>query len=212
MIVPLAAIARTAEPAAENGDVDPQRVREAIEKGVAYLKRSQGSNAPIGCWSDHVGYPGGTTALCTLALLNCGVPADDEHIQQALNYLRTISSDDKSAKVYTISLQTMVLCLAEPVKSYALIKRNALWLEMQQIRDEGNPRRGAWSYPGAAAATIPTPSSPCSRSMRPSASACPFQRKLGGSRWPIGSRPRTSMARSTTTRCRALTTRPPPAA
>ncbi|HVT30899.1 MAG TPA: DUF4159 domain-containing protein, partial [Lacipirellulaceae bacterium] len=49
-------------------------------------------------------------------------------------------------KTYTVSLQTMVLCAAEPKRDMLLIRRNAQWLEAHQIKD--GPRKGAWSYPG----------------------------------------------------------------
>ena len=122
------------------GDIDSQQVRQAIEKGIAYLERSQDPHS--GSWPDHATYVGGTTALCTLALLNCGVPVQDEHIQKALNFLRPL----KPAMTYPVSLQTMALCLAEPQKSALKIRENARWLEETQIKE--GPRRGAWSYPG----------------------------------------------------------------
>ena len=47
---------------------------------------------------------------------------------------------------YPVSLQTMVLCMAEPEKDFITIRNNAHWLEETQIKE--GPRRGAWSYPG----------------------------------------------------------------
>ena len=88
------------------------------------------------------GYDGGVTALCTLALLNSGVGVDDPVVRKALTYLRGLELD----KTYTVSLQTMVLCAAEPKKDMLLIGRNVRWLERHQIK-EGR-RKGAWSYPG----------------------------------------------------------------
>jgi hypothetical protein len=127
---------------AENpaGDIDAKQVRQAIDKGVAYLERAQDPHS--GSWPDHATYVGGTTALCTLALLNCGVPVHDEHIQKALNFLRPL----KPTMTYPVSLQTMVLCMAEPEKDFITIRNNAKWLEETQIKE--GPRRGAWSYPG----------------------------------------------------------------
>lgn len=121
------------------GPVDAAQVLAAIERGVAYLKREQ---LPRGRWGEMAGYEGGVTALCTLALLNSGVGVDDSVIRQALTYLRGLELD----KTYTVSLQTMVLCAAEPKKDMLLIGRNVRWLESHQIKE--GQRKGAWSYPG----------------------------------------------------------------
>ncbi|HEV3343860.1 MAG TPA: DUF4159 domain-containing protein [Pirellulales bacterium] len=123
-----------------HGEITAEKVREAIEHGVAYLEREQGED---GHWIDPVGYPGGITSLCTLALLNCGVPPQDKHVQSAVNYLRKI----KPQRTYSTALQTMVFCAAEPGTNLALIKRNAQWLEDNQKRT--GQMTGAWAYPEA---------------------------------------------------------------
>ena len=64
---------------------EADRVRKSIDEGVNYLLREQG---PRGTWPEYSAYAGGVTALCTLALLNAGVPADDERIERALGALR----------------------------------------------------------------------------------------------------------------------------
>jgi hypothetical protein len=122
------------------GEITADQVREAIERGVAYLEREQRED---GSWGDPVGYPGGATSLCTLALLNCGVPAQDKHVQNAVNYLRKI----KPQRTYSTALQTMVFCAAEPSTNLNLIRRNALWLEDNQKRS--GPMAGSWAYPEA---------------------------------------------------------------
>jgi hypothetical protein len=119
--------------------VDAQQVLSAIERGIAYLKQDQ---QPRGRWSEVPGYDGGVTALCTLALLNSGVPADDPAVQESLSILRALVPD----KTYTVALQTMVLCAAEPKRDTLLIRRNVKWLEEHQITE--GERKGAWSYPG----------------------------------------------------------------
>ena len=63
-----------------------------------------------------MGYPGGMTSLCTLALLNAGLEPADPQIQKALEYLRKI----KPEMNYVIALQTMVFCRAEPEKDRLL--------------------------------------------------------------------------------------------
>lgn len=120
-------------------EITAEQVNAAIQRGVEYLQREQKD----GHWHDPVGYPGGITSICTLALLNCGVPAKDESVQNAVNYLRKI----KPQMTYSTSLQTMVFCAAEPATNMALIKRNALWLENNQKRN--GQFAGAWGYPQA---------------------------------------------------------------
>ncbi|HUY93535.1 MAG TPA: DUF4159 domain-containing protein [Pirellulales bacterium] len=121
-------------------DISAEEVRDSIDRGVSYLKNEQRND---GSWPDPVGYPGGITALCTLALLNCGVPPNDPQVQSALNYLRKLPP----SMTYSTALQTMVLCAAEPKTNLQLVRRNALWFQAQQKRD--GPRKGAWGYPQA---------------------------------------------------------------
>lgn len=118
--------------------VDPitaEQVREAINGGVKYLLEEQNQNR--GTWNDLAPYPGGVTALCTLALLNSGIEPSHPQIQKALKYLRTL----EPTKTYSVSLQTMVFCAAEPRRDQVLIQRNVSWLESTQVPN------GSWSYP-----------------------------------------------------------------
>lgn len=119
-------------------DLSADDVRGAIQRGVRYLQDSQSSD---GTWTEYPGQPGGITALCTLALLNAGEKPDEKHVEKALNYLRRLNPKT----TYVVSLQTMVLCLAEPEKDQVRIGRNVEWLEKSQIKD--GPRKGSWSYP-----------------------------------------------------------------
>ncbi len=120
-------------------EVTPDDVRDAIAAGVRYLKSQQGKER--GNWPDRVGYAGGVTALCTLALLECGEPLNSPALDKALAYLRQLG--DPQA-VYVTSLQTMVFCAAEPKKDLLLIQRNADWLARAQIT--AGERAGAWTY------------------------------------------------------------------
>src|SRR3954462_14568511 len=119
--------------------IDAAQVIAAIDRGVAFLKREQLAR---GNWPEFTGYDCGVTSLCTLALLNSGLTIDDPAVGKAVAYLRGVELD----KTYSVSLQTMVLCAAEPKRDMLLIRRNAQWLEANQIKD--GPRKGAWSYPG----------------------------------------------------------------
>ncbi|HEV7226020.1 MAG TPA: DUF4159 domain-containing protein [Pirellulales bacterium] len=120
-------------------EISAGEVRDSIDRGVAYLKREQRDD---GSWPDPVGYPGGITALCTLALLNCGVATDDEQLQAALNYLRKLPPPTRT---YSTALQTMVFCAAEPKTNLQLVRRNALWFQKEQKRE--GAMKGAWGYP-----------------------------------------------------------------
>ncbi|MCA9236953.1 MAG: DUF4159 domain-containing protein [Planctomycetales bacterium] len=122
----------------ERVQLSAEAVRTSIEQAKEYLLKEQ---SPKGTWDELGQYPGGVTALVTLALLNAGVPASDPHIQKALDFLRPL----QPTKTYVVSLQTMVLAEAEPRRDQALIQRNVRWLESIQIKD--GDRAGSWSYP-----------------------------------------------------------------
>jgi hypothetical protein len=99
-------------------------------------------------WQDNNGQPGGLTALCTLAILNSGVPATDERVRPALDYL---CAGGKPTMVYSSSLTIMALAAAYPTAKpekrtlyAARIKEHALWLQAVQISD--GERKGGWRY------------------------------------------------------------------
>ncbi|MEX0977607.1 MAG: DUF4159 domain-containing protein [Pirellulales bacterium] len=131
------ALLALALPEPAQADISATQVRESIDRAVAYLERQQNPN---GTWNDHAGFTGGVTGLCTLALLNAGVSPDDERVEKSLSYLRSL----KAAQTYVVSLQTMVLCAAQPKKDLLLIRQNVKWLEMQQV--QSGPGKGGWSY------------------------------------------------------------------
>jgi len=105
-------------PGRPQGGVTAEQVRSSIRGGVKYLLKEQ--NKLRGTWDDIGQYPGGVTALCTLALLNSGVEPSNPQIQKSLAFLRTI----KPSKTYSVALQTMAFCAAEPGRDLLLIQRN----------------------------------------------------------------------------------------
>lgn len=123
------------------GEVTSEQVRVAVERAIGFLKGKQHSTN--GNWQELTGYPGGVTALCTLALLNAGVDPNDGSIRNALSYLRKL---DNPRMTYCTALQTMVFCTATPKKDRLLIRRNVAWIENTQIKQ--GPFNGAWSYSG----------------------------------------------------------------
>ena len=62
---------------------DAQQIEQAVARGVACLKRVQGSDGSF----THTN-PAGVTALVGLALLESGVPANDPAVQRAAAFLR----------------------------------------------------------------------------------------------------------------------------
>jgi hypothetical protein len=134
--------APAAKPASQTApreiEITAEQVRSAIERGVAYLKSVQKAN---GTWEEWDRQPGGTTALCALALLNSGVEPSDANIQKALSVIRRLEPE----MTYATALATMVLARAEPQRDLSLINRNVKWLEGKQITS--GPRKGTWAYP-----------------------------------------------------------------
>lgn len=111
-------------------EIDAEQVDNAIEQGIKYLTQQQ---APNGSWSNG---DRGVTSLCTLALLNTGLNSSDPQIRKALEYLRNKNISDN----YSLALQTMIFCRAEPETDRNRIVRNVKWFETAQSR------QGCWSY------------------------------------------------------------------
>lgn len=138
----VAALAILAAEGHLRAEVTAAQVNEAIARGVAFLERQQ---RPDGRWTEYDSEPGGATALCTLALLQCGRTPQDPSVQKALDWLERQPDPEKT---YSTSLRIMVFAQADP-KKYALpIRRLALWLAAHQMRDETN--KGGWTYRGPA--------------------------------------------------------------
>lgn len=80
-----------------------QAVREALERGVARLRRLQ---APGGTWGDPTDrFALGHTALPTLALLKAGVPATDPQVEKAFGAMAGLPRD----QVYSVGTWLMAL-------------------------------------------------------------------------------------------------------
>jgi hypothetical protein len=125
-------------------EVTDREVRQAIERGVEYLKTQQ--DTVRGGWLEHPTQPGGLSALCALALLNSGVGVDDPAMAKALDYIRGF---DKPDMTYSVALRTMVLCAAEPKKDLLVIRQNVKWLEATQLASgtsASRGRKGTWAY------------------------------------------------------------------
>ncbi len=121
-------------------EIRAEQVRESIDRGIRFLKESQSAK---GTWTRHPNYLGGVTALCTLALLEAGVPVDDPSIRAGLRALRNFHSSAPK-RTYSIALSTMVFCRVANPADRPLIRQNVSWLENRQINKGSN--KGAWGY------------------------------------------------------------------
>jgi hypothetical protein len=94
------------------------RVKEAIRRGISYLKAQQKADGSYGGkWAAKHAYPNGPSALVTFTLLKCGVKANDPIIKKALHFLRR----QQFRKVYSVSLIPMALeAKYEPPREEAL--------------------------------------------------------------------------------------------
>lgn len=138
IVVLMLSAAVAGRPTKARAEITAEQVRQSIDRAVSFLERQQNRR---GSWEEYAGFPGGVTALCTLALLNAGVAPDDPKIEAALANLRTL----RPSRTYVVALQTMVFCAAQPKKDLLLIRQNVKWLEAAQIAS--GERRGGWSYP-----------------------------------------------------------------
>jgi hypothetical protein len=122
-------------------EAEAKRVRAAVARGVAYLKREQ---RPDGTWESGIlgtTHPAGVTSLVLLALLEAGVSTDDRAVTQALAFLEKQRPDH----TYVLSLQTLVFCKVGARKYPDLIRRNAERLLVGRRRDARNRFLG-WTY------------------------------------------------------------------
>lgn len=122
------------------GDLDPEKVRGAIDGAVRFLKRRQKNRADG--WEVTIAekHAGGPTALVALALLNAGVPPDDSVVALALDWL----ARQDLRHTYPLALQTMVLAQADPVAYGLKLQQNVKQLEKMQVKR--GRKRGGWGY------------------------------------------------------------------
>ncbi len=127
-------------------ELTAEMVRTGIDRGTQYLFSKQQGN---GSWRSSTDnrFPEGVTTLCTLALLNAGVPADDPRIRTALQQIIQLPEDQLTT--YVASLRIMALTTADPDGRFYRpeIQKDVEWLISYQI--DSGPLTGGWSYPGA---------------------------------------------------------------
>jgi hypothetical protein len=122
------------------------QVRVSIERGIRFLRDQEKGRGNWEVDAESAARKGGWTSLAMLALLQSGVPPQDEMIQRGLKYLRGLPPE----QTYTVGLQTMVYCLAGQPEDSGRVKANVAWLERAMVR---HPNLVGWSY--AADGAIP---------------------------------------------------------
>ena len=123
-------------------DIDPNAVKQAIVRGIDYLKRQQAADGSIG---SHPTERCGPTAIAVIAMRSCGVPQNDPSIEKAMKYLRSFHGKD-AGNNYSLSLQTMAFSIVDPVRDLALIRSNIALLEKNQNKAGAGAHAGGWNY------------------------------------------------------------------
>ncbi|MSU77811.1 MAG: hypothetical protein EXS16_06915 [Gemmataceae bacterium] len=113
--------------------LNQQRINEAIDKGVGYLRQTQ---KPDGTWAD--GHGVGHAAIGGLTLLECGVPANDFCVQRSAFYVRT--NVLKLASTYELSLAILFLDRLGDIRDRPTIQGMGLRLLA------GQKDSGGWNY------------------------------------------------------------------
>ena len=129
----LCVLAGPRQAGAQEAQVSSEQVQAAVQKGLAYLRQQARFD---GGWSDQHSYPGGVTALCAMAMLNAGVPADDPKVAGGLAILEGLPN----TMTYVVSLKCQALAAANPKKYAAQLQAGANWLAKAQLQ------AGTWTY------------------------------------------------------------------
>jgi hypothetical protein len=130
--------AEFADPSDAAGRVVEADTRDEVLKAVKYLTRRQRGDGTFG--ESDKAFVTGTTGLVVLALRPAGVASDDQHVKDAIVFLR---KQDPTV-TYEIALQTLALCAAGGKGDGRIIQRNVASLERDQIATVAG--FGGWTY------------------------------------------------------------------
>ncbi len=114
---------------------EQEKVNKAIDRGVAYLKRTQQDS---GSWLGPGGHPIGMAALPGLTLLECGVPPGHEQVQKAARVVREAGLTMQ--QTYELALSILFLDRLGDPGDRPLIQTLALRLVA------GQTEAGGWTY------------------------------------------------------------------
>jgi len=139
-----------------------QEVTAARLKGVEFIKSQQLDD---GSW-EFEGHPVGITALCTLALLENGIPVSDPVIRKGRTFV--VEESDKLKSTYDLALAILLLSRIGDREDKQLIRRFAARLIA------GQSTTGGWSYncPLAAASTLNNPRARLKQGTTPGDNSC----------------------------------------
>ncbi|QDV37204.1 VWA domain-containing protein [Tautonia plasticadhaerens] len=140
------------DPASGQGGDLEDRAEESISRGLEYLRREQ---SRAGSWDYRLSHDHrlGMTALAGLALLENGVPADDDTLERAGDVVRELATG--SDQSYDLSLAILFL---SRIQGTTRGDRDDL-IDRLARRLEGGHSEGLWSYkvpmdaPGAGSET-----------------------------------------------------------
>jgi hypothetical protein len=113
--------------------LDQKRINATIDKGIAFLRKSQNAN---GSWTDS--HTLGHAAIGGLTLLECGLPPNDLNVTRAAGYVRAQAAANK--KTYELSLSVLFLDRLGDPRDRPLIQGLALRILA------GQNDTGGWSY------------------------------------------------------------------
>ncbi|QVL34870.1 DUF4159 domain-containing protein [Telmatocola sphagniphila] len=120
------------------------KVRDAIDRGILFLKKAQSDRGnKTWNWENNelsLAFQGGFTTLTMLALLTAGVDPKDPVIQRSVDYLRSL----RSTSTYVIALQTMALAELKDPRDLDLMQENVKKLLAYRVRVNG--KLDGWSY------------------------------------------------------------------
>ena len=150
-IVLAAVFGLSSQPARAAEEVDPQQLKEVLEKAADYLKSHQGED---GSFSPKIAGPG-VTAVVVAGMLRCGFSVDDRVVSRGLRYIeKSVKRDggiyDKKLANYTTSVALMALQEANKDGRYnAVIKNASAYLKrLQYDVDEKDVKFGGVGYDG----------------------------------------------------------------
>jgi hypothetical protein len=128
------------------GRKEQQKVDQAIDKGVAYLKSVQNED---GTWSHGTGkksrlefFKVGYSALAGLTLLECGVKPNDQAIQRTADFIR--ASEDRIEMTYDLALAILFLDRLDHGKGKRPDKELIQKLALRLVA--GQKASGGWTY------------------------------------------------------------------
>jgi hypothetical protein len=113
---------------------EQEKVNKAIDRGVAYLKKTQTRNGDWGGDKHHLGH----AALSALTLLECGVKADDPGMKLAIGQVRHFAPTEN--QTYDIALAILFLDRLGDKSDEPLIRSLGLRLIA------GQKVSGGWTY------------------------------------------------------------------